>query len=149
MIESNDRATRDVQARGRRRSAGWKSGLMVTGLGAVVLGAGYLAGVNAPAVAQNSTPQAVAQTGTANLAPEAGARRAADGSPRTNEGVFLGYDEDGNAVYLGSDGNLVFRDDDDFGEREENRQLQAQPNRQFRSQQQPGFRGPVTRSRGS
>lgn len=150
MIEPNDRVAKEAWTRSRRRkSAAWKSGLMLTGLGAVVVGAGYLAGVNAPAVAQSSTPQAVAQTGTANPAGEENGLRTEGRTAGSNAGSFLGYDEDGNAVYLGSDGGLVFRGDDDFDENENRQQFQTRPSRQSRAQQQPLFGGPVTRSRGS
>jgi hypothetical protein len=157
VIEPNDRKARDVQARSRRRkSAAWKSGLVLTGLGTVVLGAGYIAGVNAPAVArsnttQNSTPQAVAQTESNPPAAEENGLRSPNTAGGANAALFMGYDEDGNAVFLQNDGTVVRGDDGFNSGSQPSQQFKAQPNPQSRglTQQQPNFRRPLTRSRGS
>lgn len=170
MVEHNDLVEKDKQARSRRRkSTAWKSGLMLTGLGGVVLGAGYLAGVNAPAVARSSTPQAVAQTAAGSptrqdsdsrqqSAPSA--ERTTDEENRTTApqnnddgqpGLFMGYDENGNAVYLTNDGSLVIGGSDNSGSNSLfNQQFGGQSSRRSRSlTQQPNFSRPMTRSRGS
>lgn len=171
MIEPTDRAAKEAQARHRRRkSAAWKSGLVLTGLGGVVLGAGYLAGVNAPAVAQTSTPQAVAQAAPASatnqnsvpsqssapsLAPAAdedNVLRVPQTSDSSQPGLFMGYDESGNAVYLTNDGQLVIGGSNSAGSSSQlNPQSGSQSTRRSRgfTQQQPNFSRPMTRSRGS
>ncbi len=142
MIESNDLPRQDIAARNRRRkSAGWKSGLLLTGLGAVVLGAGYLAGVNAPAVGQSSTAPAAA--------------RAERPSPNS-----LGDQPLAPSGSLGSGQGFQFNDDATLGVQSQgddgasttfNQQLEGRRSRQLRSlgQQQPNFSRPLTRSRGS
>ncbi len=170
MVEPSDHAA-NVQARNRRRKrAAWKSGLILTGLGSVVLGAGYLAGVNAPAVAQSSTPQAVARSAGAaapaqeNLSGQPARPRSETSERDSNErdelqapqasdssqpGLLVGYDENGNAVYLTNDGRLVIGGSASSGS-------SSQPSQQFGGRssgrglaQQPGFSRPLTRSRGS
>ncbi len=160
MIEPNDRPVKTVAPRSRRRTgAAWKSGLVLTGLGAVVLGAGYLAGVNAPAVnsgvanaaganAAVSTPQPVAQAPAGRLSDDDAAERGPQGALGSEDRLFLGYDEEGNAVYLKSDGSLEFRADEALSQ---GSQFAAPSGSQSRglAQQQPNFRRPLTRSRGS
>ena len=148
----NDGARRKA----RRKGAAWKSGLMLTGLGAVVLGAGYLAGANAPAVqqaaAQAATPQTVAQSNAAPSNSNLQRQQAApvvldDETNEAEDGVVIGFDEQGNAVILRSDGSLALggsasgSSTQQFGRR----------SRQFggSSQQAPSFSGPAARSRGS
>ena len=159
MIESNDplKLKQEVQARGRRRkSAKWKSGLMITGLGAVVAGAGYLAGVNAPAINQSTASQTVARSGTLG-----------NNSSNLNQGQGFQLNGDDGQGALNDGGSFQFNGDDgsgnpfgqQFGDNgtsgsgtnQFNQQFGGRRNRQFRGsgQQQPNFGGPVTRSRGS
>ncbi|MGE5603488.1 MAG: hypothetical protein ACM30E_10575 [Nitrososphaerales archaeon] len=178
MIESNDqharadqhdRVTRETAVRGRRRkSAKWKSGLMLTGLGAVVLGAGYLAGVNAPAVGASASAGVAASSGT--IAQAGAARSDANQNqflvpPNTENSddrqnfVFNGDDEEGffgNQALPGDSGAFQSNGgsgsgpsgqlNQQFGQR-----FGGRRNRQFGGsvQQQPNFGGPITRSRGS
>ena len=163
MIEPNDRLTRDARARNRRRKgAAWKSGLMITGLGAVVLGAGYLAGVNAPAVAQTSTPQAVAGTGSAQSNTEQNQLQAPAIGLSSDDGQLFQFNGDNSQALGGNSGgtfqsqgggdNSQSQGGNGLGSTDQfNQQFGGRRSRQLRgfSQQQPGFGGPVTRSRGS
>lgn len=145
------------QRKARRKSAAWKSGLMLTGLGAVVLGAGYLAGVNAPAVAQTAaqqtTPQSVAQTNEqANVAAANNKSQplTSDEEFESEDGRVIGFDDQGNPVILNDDGSLQFGN----GATESQAPSTQQFGRRGRqlggfSQQAPSFSGPTTRSRGS
>jgi hypothetical protein len=150
---SHDRAV-PVRSR-RRKGAKWKSGLMLTGLGAVVLGAGYFAGVNAPAVANAGSTQTVASAGINPFGANDNGLLSPQGSNSDNGQGFL-FNGDGNQGFQGDDGSLLSNGGDGSGL--DNQFNQQQPpvqqfgrrSRQFGfSQQQPNFGGPVTRSRGS
>lgn len=171
MIEPKDSVSRDRQVKEaavrsrRRKNAKWKSGLMVTGLGAVVLGAGYLAGVNAPAVAGANTTQSVAQAGISRTGANDNGAVLPQSALNSNDGqgfLFNGDDDQGfsgNQGLQGDDGTFLFNGGNGSGSSDQFNQQQQQPlqqfgrrrNRQFGglSQQQPNFGGPVTRSRGS
>lgn len=140
----------------RRKSAAWKSGLMLAGLGAVVLGGGYLAGVNAPAGAQTAsqptTAQSVAQTSGQSSAPSANSQSQAvapDEESESEEARIIGFDDQGNPVILNDDGSLQFGGS--AAESQAPAQQFGRRGRQFgsASQQAPSFSGPTTRSRGS
>lgn len=158
VIESNDRKTSDVQARRRRRkSAGWKSGLMLTGLGAVVLGAGYLAGVNAPAVNQATASETVARTNGAATDQGTSALGTDNQFQAPNNAGGQGFFSNGDDGQFSGNNNGIIQQfgDDDFGSSDQfSQQFNQQFNRRNRqlpglSQQQPGFSRPLGRSRGS
>ncbi len=158
MIDSNDRLIKENQTRNRRRkNAAWKSGLMLTGLGAVIAGAGYLAGVNAPAVAQTTASTVAATTGAASLNNSDNQLASPNNDLSANgfnsdeaRGFEFNSDDDqpavgnsGTSPSLGNDGsNSSGQSTQQFGGRR---------GRQFRGfgQQQPGFGQPLTRSLGS
>jgi hypothetical protein len=164
VIESNDRAdrpdrlAREVPARsGRRKSAKWKSGLMLTGLGAVVLGAGYIAGVNAPAVDATASSGTIAQAGAARPdANQNGLLVPQNSNNSDGQGFLFNGDDDGeffgNQAAPGNSGTFQFNGGDGSGSSGQlNQQFGGRRNRQFGGfgQQQPNFGGPITRSRGS
>lgn len=146
VIESNDQSKKAAQVRARRRkNAAWKSGLMLGGLGAVVLGAGYLAGVNAPATAQSAS-ETVARTGAAN-SNTAGNQLAPTSGFSSNDAQGFQFNGDDGQGALGDEGTFQFRGGGSNGQF--NQQFGTQGSRQFRGSTQPGFSRPLTRSRGS
>jgi hypothetical protein len=138
----------------RRKSAKWKSGLMLTGLGAVVLGAGYFAGVNAPAVANADSTRTVASAGINRFGGNDDGLLSPQSPNSDNSQGFL-FNGDGNQGLQGDDGSFLF--DGGNGSDSNGQFNQQAPTQQFGrqsrqfgfSQQQPNFGGPVTRSRGS
>jgi cytoskeletal protein RodZ len=174
MNDAREETTKEsLPRKSRRKNGAWKSGLVLTGLAGVVLGAGYLAGVNAPAVAQTEgqqlTPQAVARTsdranqagGQANAAT---ARADSDRSiesedeseapataPQAEDGVVIGFDEQGNPVILRNDGSLQLGGSSAGSQNQFGQQFGGRRSRQFGglNQQAPNFSGPIGRSRGS
>jgi hypothetical protein len=172
MTASTDQGKNMTPAPRRPRSkhAGWKSGLMVAGFGAVVVGAGYLAGTNAP------TARATAPTGSAQAT---GSQPVViQHQPASQENAALGAQALSGQVFRGTDESEGFSSDDrdnsgssssddnssgNSGSLNNNsgsaQQLQPRQFRRFRgnasglgqfgAQQQPQFSAPMTRSRGS
>jgi hypothetical protein len=177
MTASTDQGNKTSPASRRPRSkhAGWKSGLMAAGFGAVVLGAGYLAGTNAPAAGATSQTNGAQLNGTQPTAIE---RQQAPVQDNASQGraalsgqTFRGDDESN------SDGGFTFDDRSNSGSFNDNsgaansgnsgssssdgsstQQIQPRQFRRFRGNgsglgqfgtQQPQFSAPVTRSRGS
>lgn len=137
-MDSNEQLTQAAAVkRRRRRSVGWKSGLMLTGLGAVVLGAGYLAGVNAPAVAQTSAAQTVMNAGSASVNAGQSALVAPDSGATLDDQQAFGLDE-----------NATTQLSPQFSGRR-GRQARGFSQQQPDLSQQPNFSAPLTRSRGS
>jgi hypothetical protein len=120
------------QSKAKRSNTPWKSALMASGVGGVILGWALLTQVDAPNAAQ---AQAVA--------PEAFDSRSATSTlaPRNSDGPGVR----GQAPSLGNDNGSMLR-----GQAQPNSQLQSNRNRLVApQQQQPRFQRPLTRSRGS
>lgn len=122
QINSSKRATSRPRS---RRTAAWKSGLVAAGIGAVVLGAGYFAGLSVPEMAQASPNEQAAQPPVNETT--------TSGNPQQ----FFFRSDDGQVQQFARGRRFDFDDEDGSSAFQ----------RQFG--RQPSFRGPVARSRGS
>ena len=113
----------------KRRSSAWKSALVASGVGGVVLGWALLTQVDAPKTAQ---AQAIA------LEPVASQPAASTLPPRNSSGLSV----QGQIPLSGSDSGSTLR-----GQAQPN--VQSNTNRNRSTTQQPRFQRPLTRSRGS
>jgi hypothetical protein len=118
------------QPKPKRNNSAWKSALMASGVGGVILGWALLTQVDAPksAQAQAAVPEAVASQPAAATLPS-----------RNNNELSV----QGQLPLTGSDNGSTLR-----GQTQPN--VQSNPNRnRSLPQQQPRFQRPLTRSRGS
>ena len=131
MSESTQNpATKRPQPKTKRASGAWKSALVASGVGGVLLGWALLSQVDAPksAQAQAAVPEVVASQPAGATLP-----------PRNNNGLSV----QGQLPLTGSDSGSTLR-----GQAQPNVQSNLNRNRSLQ-QQQPRFQRPLTRSRGS
>jgi hypothetical protein len=119
------------QPKAKRTNSAWKSALMASGVGGVILGWALLTQVDAPksAQAQATAPDPLASQPAAATLPS-----------RNDNGLNV----QGQLPLTGSDSGSTLR-----GQAQPNVQSNPNRNRSLPQQQQPRFQRPLTRSRGS